>query len=351
MTLQSQLLRDDLSRILKFGTRGGETAEFSIFSNSSLQEGYGTERQIGHENSTVYARNHQNHHEIFIESVFERLDPLIDLDFVQGKETGNSDINIYRVWYNSLWDEIDLLNNNASSLTGGGTAHYDSDNCDIAWKDYYGDDEFSVYEKSTIVHEIGHALGLSDLAYDNRWNSYDSMMSYNHPEGLPPNTWFAEADIAAFQTIWGVEDDHIVYRLTSPSTGTFLFSTNSQEINIITGQGWINEGIAYHCSESGGTPLYRFNMGSGKFFYTANEAERDSVRTSIYMNLINGYYEGPAFNVYSIDDKPSDALPVYRYLNSDNNSHLYSSSPYEQSILNASSGWTNEGIAWYGESI
>ncbi len=92
-------------------------------------------------------------------------------------------------------------------------------------------------------------------------------------------------------------------------------------------------------------------MGSENFFYTANKAEKDSLQFRMLNQGMEGYYEGAAFNVYSIDDKPLDAMPVYRYLSSDNNSHLYSSSPYEQSILNTSSGWINEGIAWYAESV
>ncbi len=207
MNLQFQLLRDDLGQHLKYGMRGGEEAVFSIFSDDMVPEGYGTELQIGYGNHTIYADNHENHHEIFIESVFERLDPLIDLDFVRGNDTGNSDINIHRVWYNSQWDENNLIGNEPSNGWGGGTAYngahnWDTAHWDIAWKDYYTDDPFTLAEKSTIVHEIGHALGLSDLAYDNRWDRYDSIMSYNHPDGLPRNSWFTEADIAALQTVW-----------------------------------------------------------------------------------------------------------------------------------------------------
>ena len=206
---------------------GGELVDYSIFSNPSVAEGYSSTVNIGWDESrTVYAFNHESHHEIFIRSIFDRLDPLLDIDFVEGDTTGTSDINIHRSWYNSYYDEIDLLDNDPSSGWGGGTAHYDYDNVDISWKDYYGDDPFTDSEKQTIVHEIGHALGLLDLAFDPAWNTYDSIMSYNHHRELPIQTWFTEADIKAMQSIWGVEDDNLV-----------LAATNIQD-NYAYGQSW-----------------------------------------------------------------------------------------------------------------
>ena len=187
---------------------GAELVDYSIFGNSSLAEGYSSTVKIGwNKMDTIYAHNHDSHHIDFIRSVFDRLDPLLDIDFVERGEAGSSDINIFRSWYNSYYDEVDLLSNDPSDIWGGGTAHYDHDNVDIAWLDYYEDDPFVDSEKMTIVHEIGHALGLLDLGYNPLWDTYDSIMSYNHPNNLPMQTWFTEADIKAMQSIWGLEDD------------------------------------------------------------------------------------------------------------------------------------------------
>ena len=53
------------------------------------------------------------------------------------------------------------------------------------------------------------------------------------------------------------------------------------------------------------------------------------------------------FGIQTIDF-PEDAVQVLRYLNQETGSHLYSTSIYEQTILDQDTNWVNEGIAWYG---
>ena len=149
-----------------------------------------------------------------------------------------------------------------------------------------------------------------------------------------------------------VELSSNISRLYNNSLGTYLFSSNQVEIDLLTGSGWTNEGVAYGIPAEETAEVFRFYISSqNRHFYTSSTYERDIILQN--QDIVNAgwEYEGKAFNAYSIDDAPSDSLPVYRYFNGDNISHLYSASPYEQSVLNASNDWINEGIAWYGESI
>ena len=136
-----------------------------------------------------------------------------------------------------------------------------------------------------------------------------------------------------------------VFRLFNQQTGRYLFSSNETEIDIITGIGWYNEGIAHKSPGEGGIGLHRFSLTDGSgHFYTANTLEKVILdQNSLYS------YEGVAFQVY--EQAGSDTVPVVRFLNTSSGVHLYSTSSYEQEILNASSHWLYEGIAWYGEAV
>ena len=136
-----------------------------------------------------------------------------------------------------------------------------------------------------------------------------------------------------------------VYRLRNDLTGKFIFSANSGEIDIVTGQGWVNEGAAYASPANATIDLHRFLMSNGGHFYTANTFEKNILSQDSSFT-----YEGVAYQVYSTSEPPQGSIPVVRYLNNAG-SHLYSTSQYEQSILDASDQWLNEGIAWYGEAL
>lgn len=141
-----------------------------------------------------------------------------------------------------------------------------------------------------------------------------------------------------------------VYRLFNQNSGRYLFSSNQVEIDIITGMDWINEGIAYKSPDSDQetTALHRFNTNGNGHFYTANESEKE-----ILESTTSWTYEGIAFQVYSHEQAGSvtSAIPVIRYLNTNSGVHLYSTSSIEQEILNTAPEWLYEGIAWYGTSI
>ena len=142
-----------------------------------------------------------------------------------------------------------------------------------------------------------------------------------------------------------------VNRLYNSSQGRHLFSSNEDEIDILTGNGWENEGALYLSPEEGTADVFRFYVATeNRHFYTALEGERDMIIGN--QETFAGWeFEGAAFSAYSTGDYPDEAVAVVRYLNQETGSHVYSTSTFEQSLLNEDSNWQNEGIAWYGDVL
>ena len=156
-----------------------------------------------------YAYSISKDAEKFIEDVFKKLDRYIDLDFNRVYSRTEATIEIYRT--------------NISGLKAGMAASFWSSypykyKVEIEWAEngkkdlslkYYSN--LSSIDAYTILHEIGHALGLDHDQRDN-FNPYDkkinisqTLMSYNSYGYLKDDIFFTELDLQALQEIWGIE--------------------------------------------------------------------------------------------------------------------------------------------------
>jgi hypothetical protein len=95
----------------------------------------------------------------------------------------------------------------------------------IVWRDYDGRGTLSNVEMSTLVHEIGHGLGLShpvgasgEDGYNQDWDASASIMSYNSALGVEP-VFFRPHDTEALKSIWGAES--VVEVLSWPATESY----------------------------------------------------------------------------------------------------------------------------------
>lgn len=165
-------------------------------------------------NVKINTIDHSKEEIFFIRSIFNKLDELIDLDFSETSNSSDSNINFHSVLESSTFDENTLgevikQKNHTKSWW------------DILWKNKSESKALQIEEKYTLIHEIGHSLGLShpfESPTNDMWDTKDTVMSYNFSK--PDwNNWFSEHDIEALINIWGREDDNgfLKFNLTSGS--------------------------------------------------------------------------------------------------------------------------------------
>ena len=189
---------------------------------------YYIHNEIGYESfedySYGYSLGHTAEESELIRSIFNRIDQYIDLDFQESSNWNGTVFDIYCLESYSEWDGS-ILGQVIDHGYGAGSYW------DIYWKDTNGANPLNSNDSNTIVHEIGHALGLShpyEDPFNGNWNTSDTVMSYNiGPQGW--DTWFSDYDIAALMQIWGAEDDNgLGYNGTS--SNDFIDGTHSTEI-------------------------------------------------------------------------------------------------------------------------
>ncbi len=128
-----------------------------------------------------------------------------------------------------------------------------------------------------------------------------------------------------------------VHRFYQFKTGSHLYTTDQNEINVVKAKSaagelsYQDEGEKYTVLASnkdaltgetiaGVKPIYRFfNTQTGSHLYTMDENEK----TFIEQKLTNYSSEGVKYHAFEFEPAAIETIPVFRMLNSDSGSHLY----------------------------
>lgn len=125
----------------------------------------------------------------FIRSVFNYIDSITGLTFRETNDILRSDIHVMSVY---AYAEAGTLG--VTKIRPWGFK--------VSWLDELGP-TLTINEAETILHEIGHTIGL-DHPFDDGFyagaTSWDSVMSYNDFD--PAFNGFSALDIAAIQQMW-----------------------------------------------------------------------------------------------------------------------------------------------------
>ena len=211
----SQFRRKSYNRSLRFN---GKTYKRKVKYYIHDENGYVKSKLLPSKDNFTYEIS--NDAEQFIVDTFEKIDEYIDLDFERIYSPKKAKISIYK----TIPSEKGLLGMAQSEWRNRpyrykvAISWIDSNNKKPKLSNY---PNLSYTDATTLIHEIGHALGLDHLGKENKYgevinpediliNKKDTIMSYNNPPCILPeeDVFFTELDIKALRTLWGVEKNN-----------------------------------------------------------------------------------------------------------------------------------------------
>ena len=194
---------------------------------------------------------------------------------------------------------------------------------------------------STAIHEIGHAIGI------NHSEKIQALMAATYSKTifeLQPDDKEAAISIYGGNDLEKVE----VYRFFNPTAGGHFFTSNQLERDIVENNNTLaTEGVGFFAiataqsEKTGLEPVYRFlNTNLGSHLFTAFEEEKDHL-----LSLSDFVFEGVAFQAFGSDS--SATVVVYRFFNTEIGGHFFTSNQVEMEAVSEMEQFRYEGEAFY----
>lgn len=188
--------------------------------------------------------------------------------------------------------------------------------------------------------------------YELRNNQNGSLLTANKVEydTLKRHGW-KDKGIAFYGNPSDSNAGYNVHRFYNSTTGAHAFAHSATDINKLRSSGFASEGVAFStvtprnqatAAPSGQVNVYRFgSMPGNTHFWTTDLNERDSM-------IRGGYrYEGIAWRAYRNTQSANISKPVYRLYSAPMKKHLFTADTNERDVLNRTSSWKSEGIAFH----
>ena len=143
-----------------------------------------------------------------------------------------------------------------------------------------------------------------------------------------------------------------VYRFLNQDTGVHLYTASKNERDTILETlpnyefesfAYVNVDVDSLTGDTQAQQVYRFlNQDTGTHLYTTSEVEKESVEA----NLSNFSLESESFFAYG-EEQPG-TIPIYRFYNNDTGAHFYTPSEAEKDVVEATlPNYVSEGIAYH----
>lgn len=185
-----------------------------------------------------------------------------------------------------------------------------------------------IYEANAIA---SNSYSLSEGRYSAEL-SFENYYDVTNDDGVPFDLLKATTLWHPFEVIYGT-----VYRFRAPATDQDFYTMDDVEKDTLIEEYsdvWKFEGPAFHAWATKYfpdlAPVHRFwSERTGSHLYTIDQVEKNALLAVPY----TWTYEGVAFYAYPKGRQSDDSLPVYRFWNRSNNSHLYTIDPHEAQRL------------------